>query len=241
MWWCCWECVCALEVSGQHWKVRLCISTPDDLGESETTQVLLMCECVCVYGMCESQRGRASETEQAVFRECIGDIKVLLFSSTKTLFIHFLFCDLLSLSHWSRSKQADKKAPAVCQASFKSVNHRRPLSPFWQISSSSSIGCGILLSVSFWHWEGREGRTWVPCWCNYITASLASAIATDPIIPWKHQFYCVVGENAIFESQQERGWGLRMCDACVGECIMSQEWLWQTDGGILGQAVHFHG
>lgn len=64
-------------------------------GKSETTQVLR----VCVYGMCESQGGRVSETEQAVFREMYRNkfYRVvrhkswyLLFSSTKRLFIHSL-------------------------------------------------------------------------------------------------------------------------------------------------------
>lgn len=98
----------------------------------------------------------------------------LLFSSTKTLFIHSFSVIFSRCNHVTLVKiQASWQEGTPClPASFKSVNHRRPLSPFWQISSSYSIGCGILLSVFFWH--GREGRTRVPCCCNYITASLAA-------------------------------------------------------------------
>lgn len=97
----------------------------------------------------------------------------LLFSSTKKLFIHSCLWSLLTLimSHWTRSKLADEEG-TPCLPSFKSVNHRRPLSPFWQISSSSPIGCGIMLSVSLWH--RRKGRTRAPHCCNYITTSLAA-------------------------------------------------------------------
>lgn len=116
-------------------------------------------------------------------------------------------------------------------ASFRSVNHRRPLSPFWQISSSSSIGCGILLSVSFWH--GREGRTRAPCCCNYITAGLAAPSPLTQLFLENINFIVSFEIMAIFEAQQELGWGLRMGlqlrDACVGGYIMSQEWLWQME------------
>lgn len=121
----------------------------------------------------------------------------LLFSSTKKLFIHSCLWSSLAVivSHWTRSKQADEEG-TPCLPSFKSINHRRPLSPFWQISTSSSIGCGILLSVSLWH--GREGRTRVPRCCNYITTSLAA--------PWPlTQLFL---ENINFIVSFERMWSL---------------------------------
>lgn len=72
-----------------------------DLG-SETTQVL----CLCVYGLCESQRGKVSETEQAVFRECIGTnaterwhikVGICFFFPEQRSCSLLPLCDLLSL------------------------------------------------------------------------------------------------------------------------------------------------
>lgn len=72
-----------------------------------------------------------------------------------------------------------------------------PLIPFWQISSSSSRGCGILRSVSLWH--GSERRKRVPCCSNYITTSSA---APRPLTQLSR-------ENINFIVPVERMWSLK--------------------------------
>lgn len=116
----------------------------------------------------------------------------LLFSRTKKLFIHSSLWSSLAviMSHWSRFKQAVKTHPHPptprLPASFKSVNHRCPLSSFWQISTSSSTACDILLSFFFWH--GRDRRTRVPCYCNYIMVSLAAPWPLTQLFLWNIYF-----------------------------------------------------
>lgn len=195
--------VCALEVkwaSGPQWKVRLCLdfytSSCHVIWEKWNHAIAA---CLCLWYVSHSEGGRARQSG-AVFRECIGtnstDIKVgVCFFPAQRSSSFIPVCDLRSVSHWTRSKQADEEG-TPCLPSFKSINHRRPLSPFWQISTSSSIGCGILLSVSLWH--GREGRTQVPRCCNYITTSLAA--------PWPlTQLFL---ENINFIVSFERMWSL---------------------------------
>lgn len=132
--WRCWERVRALEgkwASGQRWKVRLYLDFYMSrrhiiwFGKSETTQLLHLCVWVtgresewhttgCIQGMYRSEFYRVVR-----HKSCC-----LLFSSfpaQRSLFIHsFIHSFLWSspaaiMSHWSRSKQADKKASPVCR------------------------------------------------------------------------------------------------------------------------------
>lgn len=114
-------------------------------GKSETTQVLYL----CVYGLCESQWRKVSETEQAVFRECIGTnatewwhikVGICFFSRTKKLFIHSSLWSSLAviMSHWSRFKQDFKKPPTtrphpptpICQLHSKILTTDAPYPHF---------------------------------------------------------------------------------------------------------------
>lgn len=97
------------------------------------------------------------------------------------------------------------------------------------MSSSSPIGCGILLSASLWHW--REGWTQVPRRCNYITISLAAQRSLTQLFLQNIILLCHLKECDLWVKTRAR---LRVVDqctmhACVGECITSQEWLWQTE------------
>lgn len=146
-----------------------------------------------------------------------------------------LFCDLLS--QWPCLTGLDPDwltgKPPYLLSSFKSKNHKRRLSPFWQISTSS-VGCDILLSVSFW--PEKEGfDTGAMLLYNYITTSLEAPRPLTQLFPENVDFIVSFERMRSFRSSTraqliaaDRPPTAPCVHACVREYIMSREWLWQT-------------